>query len=121
MTVGAWELDILSLIGLIVICAYLASKGIQRRGVPQVVGFILVGVLLGSSFLNVVPLALVFGALASATAPATAVDVIHEYRAEGPLPDGSSEVPPSRRGTHPLHQLLSTRTKCTRVYGGTER
>ncbi len=150
MTAGAWELDILSLIGLIVICAYLASKGIQRLGVPQVVGFILVGVFLGSSFLNVVPLALVgelafvseialaligfdmgshlqlrelkklggtilavllceglgafllvasgiyvltrsipmalvFGALASATAPAATVDVIHEYRAEGPL------------------------------------
>jgi Kef-type K+ transport system membrane component KefB len=150
MTVGAWELDILFLIGLIVICAYLASKGIQRMGVPQVVGFILVGVLLGSSVLNVVPLALVrelafvseialaligfdmgshllfrdlrrlggtilavllcegigafllvaagiylltqsaplalvFGALASATAPAATVDVIHEYRAEGPL------------------------------------
>jgi Kef-type K+ transport system membrane component KefB len=150
MTAGAWELDILSLIGLIIICAYLASKGIQRLGVPQVVGFILVGVLLGSSFLNVVPLALVrelafvseialaligfdmgshlqfrelrrlggsilavllcegvgafllvasgiyvltrslpmalvFGALASATAPAATVDVIHEYRAEGPL------------------------------------
>jgi Kef-type K+ transport system membrane component KefB len=150
MTIGAWELDILSLIGLIVISAYLASKGMQRIGVPQVVGFILVGVLLGSSFLNVVPLALVrelafvseialaligfdmgshlhfgelrrlggsilavllcegigafllvaagvyfltqslpmalvFGALASATAPAATVDVLHEYRAEGPL------------------------------------
>jgi Kef-type K+ transport system membrane component KefB len=150
MTIGAWELDILSLIGLIVISAYLASKGMQRIGVPQVVGFILVGVLLGSSFMNVVPLALVrelafvseialaligfdmgshlnfgdlrrlggsilavllcegigafllvavgvyaltqsypmalvFGALASATAPAATVDVLHEYRAEGPL------------------------------------
>jgi Kef-type K+ transport system membrane component KefB len=150
MTLGTWELDILSLIGLTVICAYLASKGMQRIGVPQVVGFILVGVLLGSSFLNVVPLALVrelafvseialaligfdmgshlhfrelrrlggtilavllcegigafllvalgvylltqsvptalvFGALASATAPAATVDVLHEFRAEGPL------------------------------------
>ena len=150
MSVGPWELDILFLIGLIIICAYLASKGVQRIGVPQVVGFILVGVLLGSSFLNVVPLplvrdlafvseialaligfdmgshlrfgdlrrlgptilavlicegvgafllvsagvyfltqsipmALVFGALASATAPAATVDVLHEYHAEGPL------------------------------------
>jgi Kef-type K+ transport system membrane component KefB len=150
MGVGSFELDILSLVGLVVICAYLASKGMQRVGVPQVVGFILVGVLLGSSFLNVVPLALVhelgfiseialamigfdmgshlrfsdlrrlgrsilavllceglgafvlvsagvyvltrslpmavvFGALASATAPAATVDVLHEYHAQGPL------------------------------------
>jgi Kef-type K+ transport system membrane component KefB len=150
LTVGSWELDILSLIGLIIISAYLLSKGVQQIGVPQVVGFILVGVLLGSSFLNVVPLplvhelafvseialaligfdmgshlrfaelrrlgnsilaillcegvgafvlvasgvflltrsvptALVFGALASATAPAATVDVLHEYRSEGPL------------------------------------
>jgi Kef-type K+ transport system membrane component KefB len=150
MSVGSFELDILSLVGLVVICAYLASKGMQRAGVPQVVGFILVGVLLGSSFLNVVPLALVrelafiseialamigfdmgshlrfadlrrlgrsilavllceglgafvlvsagvyvltrslpmavvFGALASATAPAATVDVLHEYHAQGPL------------------------------------
>jgi Kef-type K+ transport system membrane component KefB len=147
---GSWELDILTLIGLIIISAYLVSKGMQEIGVPQVVGFILVGVLLGSSFLNVVPLtlvrqlafvseialaligfdmgshlhfgelrrlggsilaillcegmgafllvasgvyvltgslptALIFGALASATAPAATVDVLHEFRAEGPL------------------------------------
>lgn len=150
MIIGFWELDMLSLIGLIIISAYLLSKGVQRIGVPQVVGFILVGVFLGSSFLNVVPLqlvrelafvseialaligfdmgshlhfsdlrrlgstmfavlvcegigafllvaagvyalthslpaALVFGALASATAPAATVDVLHEYHAEGPL------------------------------------
>jgi Kef-type K+ transport system membrane component KefB len=150
MIVGSLQLDILSLIGLVIICAYLASKGMQRIGVPQVVGFILVGVLLGSSFLDIVPLplvrelafvseialaligfdmgshlrlgdlrrlggsilaillceglgafvlvssgiylltrsvptALVFGALASATAPAATVDVLHEYHAEGPL------------------------------------
>ncbi len=150
MTFGPWELDILSLIGLIIISAYLVSKGIQRIGIPQVVGFILVGVLLGSSFLNLVPLplvqelafvseialaligfdigshlhfsdlrrlgrsifaillcegvgafllvtsgvylltrsvpmALIFGALASATAPAATLDVLHEYHAEGPL------------------------------------
>jgi Kef-type K+ transport system membrane component KefB len=150
MNIVSLELDILSLIGLIIICAYLTSKGVQRIGVPQVVGFIVVGVLLGSSFLNVVPLplvrelafiseialaligfdmgshlqfkdlrrlggsilaillcegvgafilvavgiyyltqslpmALVFGALASATAPAATVDVLHEYRTKGPL------------------------------------
>jgi hypothetical protein len=81
VTVGAWELDILSLIGLIVICAHLASKGIQRLGIPQVVGFILVGVLLASTFLNVEPLAPLFAALASPTT----IDVIHECRAEDPL------------------------------------
>jgi Kef-type K+ transport system membrane component KefB len=150
MALGPWELDILSLIGLIIILAFLTSKGVQRIGIPQVVGFILVGVLLGSSFLNVVPLplvhelgfiseialaligfdigshlhfsdlrrlgrsilavllceglgsfllvasgvylltrslpiSLIFGALASATAPAATVDVLAEYRAEGPM------------------------------------
>ncbi len=54
-----FELDILSIIGLIIILAYLGSKMVQRIGIPQVVGFILVGVLLGSSFLNLVPLPLV--------------------------------------------------------------
>jgi NhaP-type Na+/H+ or K+/H+ antiporter len=144
------EIDILTIIGLVIILAYLGSKSVQRVGIPQVVGFILVGVLLGSSFLNVVPLslahelgfisgialgligfdmgshlcfselrrlgrsilfillgeafgalllvaggvylithstytALVFGALAAATAPAATVDVLAEYRAKGPL------------------------------------
>ena len=144
------EVDTLTIIGLIITLAYLGSKVVQRIGIPQVVGFILVGVLLGSSFLNVVPLALVrelgfiseialgligfdmgshlrfdelrrlgrsilfilvgeafgalllvgggvyllthstytalvFGALAAATAPAATVDVLAEYRAKGPL------------------------------------
>ncbi len=144
------EIDILAIIGLLITLAYLGSKVVQRVGIPQVVGFILVGVLLGSSFLNIVPLsvahelgfiseialgligfdmgshlrwnelrrlgrsiffilvgeafvtlllvtggiyllthsfytALVFGALAAATAPAATVDVLAEYRAEGPL------------------------------------
>jgi len=142
--------DILSIIGLVIILAYLGSRGLGQLGVPQVVGYILVGVLLGSSFLNIVPLALVseldfiseialgligfemgsqlhlnelrrmgrtivlillgnafgafllvaggvywltgsdytaiiFGALAAATAPAATVDVLSEYRAKGPL------------------------------------
>jgi NhaP-type Na+/H+ or K+/H+ antiporter len=146
----ALEIDTLAIIGLIIILAYLGSKVIQHIGIPQVVGFILVGVLLGSSFLNVVPLslvqeldfiseialgligfdmgshlcfeemrrlgrsivfillgeafgalllvaggvylithstytALVFGALAAATAPAATVDVLAEYRAKGSL------------------------------------
>ena len=80
----------------------------QRLGIPQVVGFIVMGVLMGSSFLNVVPLELVdelgfvseialgligfdmgshllLGDLASATAPAATVDVLAEYDAQGPL------------------------------------
>ncbi len=144
------QLDILSIIGLIIVLAYLGSKVVQRLGIPQVVGFILVGVLLGSSFLHIVPssligelgfineialgligfhmgahlrfnelrrtgrtvlvsvlgeslgafllvatgvylltgsdyTALIFGALAAATDPASTVDVLAEYRAEGPL------------------------------------
>ncbi|MFN2270992.1 MAG: hypothetical protein ACK2US_09165, partial [Anaerolineae bacterium] len=59
MEFPAVEIDTLTIIGLIIILAYLGSKVIQRIGIPQVVGFILVGVLLGSSFLNVVPLSLV--------------------------------------------------------------
>jgi len=144
------ELDILAIIGLVIVTAYLGSRGVRRAGVPQVVGFILVGVFLGTSFLNIIPLslareldfvteialgligfdmgshlqwreirrlgrsilvilvaqgigtfllvafgvylltgqmplALILGALASATAPAATVDVLAEYRADGPL------------------------------------
>lgn len=145
-----YEPSILTTIGLIIVTAFLGSKLFQRVGIPQVVGFIVVGVLLGNSFLNVVPLelaeeltfiaeialgligfdmgshlllpelrklgrsivsiclfeaigtsilvaagvylitrswpsALLFGALASATAPAATVDVLAEYDAKGPL------------------------------------
>ncbi|HHS97339.1 MAG TPA: cation:proton antiporter [Chloroflexi bacterium] len=144
------ELDSLAVIGLTIVGAYLGSKAVQRIGIPQVVGFIVVGLLLGTSFLNVIPLemvqelgfiseialgligfeigshlrfeelrrmgptilaillgeavgtfllvtagvylltgsdytALIFGALAAATAPAATVDVLAEYRAKGPL------------------------------------
>jgi NhaP-type Na+/H+ or K+/H+ antiporter len=142
--------DILTIIGLIIALTFLGSKLFQRLGIPQVVGFIVMGVLMGSSFLNIVPLelaadlgfvsevalgligfdmgshllfgelrklgrciafivlcesigafllvtlgvygitgslhtALIFGALASATAPAATVDVLAEYDAKGPL------------------------------------
>jgi Kef-type K+ transport system membrane component KefB len=145
-----FEPNILALIGLLIAVSFLGSKLFQRFGVPQVVGFIVIGVLLGPSFLNVVPLelsrellfiseialgligfdigshllfgdlrrlgrsilfillfeavgtfilvtvgiyaitqslhtALIFGALASATAPAATVDVLAEYDAKGPL------------------------------------
>jgi len=144
------HVDILTIIGLVIVLAYLGSKGLGRVGLPQVVGFILAGVFLGSSFLNIIPLslaqelgfiseialgligfemgshlhmdelremgstipiillgeslgafilvsvgvyvitgsdytALIFGALATATAPAATVDVLAEYRAQGPL------------------------------------
>ncbi len=146
----ALDLDILTIIGTLIVLAYLGSKGLSRLGFPQVVGFILVGVFLGSSFLNLIPLSLtkelgfiseialgligfemgsrlhidellsegrtilliligevlgafllvtagvylltgsnytslIFGALATATAPAATVDVLAEYRAKGPL------------------------------------
>ncbi|MGD9046972.1 MAG: cation:proton antiporter [Anaerolineae bacterium] len=145
-----FEPNILALIGLIIAVSFLGSKLFQRFGIPQVVGFIVIGVLLGPSFLNFVPLelsrellfiseialgligfdigshllfgelrrlgrsilfillfealgtfvlvsvgiyaitqslhtALIFGALASATAPAATVDVLAEYDAKGPL------------------------------------
>ena len=145
-----YEPHILSVIGMIIAVSFLGSKLFQRLGIPQVVGFILIGVLLGPSLLNVVPLelseqliivsevalgligfdigshllfgdlrrlgrsilfillfeaigtfvlvtlgiylltqswytAFIFGALASATAPAATVDVLAEYDAKGPL------------------------------------
>jgi NhaP-type Na+/H+ or K+/H+ antiporter len=145
-----FEPNILAVIGLIIAVSFLGSKLFQRIGVPQVVGFIVIGVILGPSLLNIVPLslsrelvfvseialgligfdigshllfselrqlgrsiifilifeavgtfllvtagiyaltqslytALLFGALASATAPAATVDVLAEYDAKGPL------------------------------------
>ncbi|HSR29563.1 MAG TPA: hypothetical protein VLY63_03290, partial [Anaerolineae bacterium] len=53
-----FEPNILAIIGLIIAVSFLGSKLFQRFGIPQVVGFILIGVLLGPSFLNVVPLEL---------------------------------------------------------------
>jgi Kef-type K+ transport system membrane component KefB len=52
------EPNILATIGLILVVAFLGSKVFQRLGIPQVVGYIVMGMLLGTSFLNVVPLAL---------------------------------------------------------------
>lgn len=145
-----YEPNILTVIGIIIASAFMGSKLFQRIGIPQVVGFIVMGVLLGTSFLNIVPLelaqelafiseialgligfdmgshllwgelrklgrsivfillfeaigtfllvsggivlitrswhtAIIFGALASATAPAATVDVLAEYDAKGPL------------------------------------
>ncbi len=145
-----YEPNILAVIGLIIAVSFLGSKTFQRFGIPQVVGFIVIGVLMGTSFLNIIPIelaeelvfiseialgligfdigshllfselrqlgrsiafillfealgtfaivavgtyaitqswhtALIFGALASATAPAATVDVLAEYDAKGPL------------------------------------
>jgi Kef-type K+ transport system membrane component KefB len=52
------EPSTLAVIGLIIAAAFLGSKLFQRLGIPQVVGFIVMGVLLGTSFLKVVPLEL---------------------------------------------------------------
>ncbi|MBC7224181.1 MAG: cation:proton antiporter [Anaerolineae bacterium] len=53
-----YEPNILTTIGLLVAVAFLGSKAFQRFDIPQVVGFIVMGVLMGNSFLNVVPLEL---------------------------------------------------------------
>jgi Kef-type K+ transport system membrane component KefB len=53
-----YEPNVLTIIGLIIAVAFLGSKVFQRLGIPQVVGFIVMGVILGTSFLNVVPLEL---------------------------------------------------------------
>jgi Kef-type K+ transport system membrane component KefB len=144
------NIDILATIGILITAAFIGSKAFQRLGIPQVVGFIVVGTLCGTSFLNIIPLelaheltfishialgligfdigshlrlrelrqlgrcliiilifesigtflivtagiyaitdsihtAFIFGALASATAPAATVDVLAEYDSKGPL------------------------------------
>jgi Kef-type K+ transport system membrane component KefB len=53
------EWDILAIIGVLIALTFLGSKIFQRFGIPQVVGFIVIGVLLGESFLNLVPLDLI--------------------------------------------------------------
>jgi Kef-type K+ transport system membrane component KefB len=48
--------NILTLIGLIIVIAFIGSKFFKRLGIPQIVGFIITGVVFGPSFLNIVPL-----------------------------------------------------------------
>lgn len=50
-----YEPNFLIIIGLIISISFLGSKIFQRLGIPQVVGFIVIGVGLGPSFLNIVP------------------------------------------------------------------
>jgi Kef-type K+ transport system membrane component KefB len=50
-----YEPNILTIIGLIISVSFLGSKIFQRLGIPQVVGFIVIGVALGPSLVNIVP------------------------------------------------------------------
>jgi Kef-type K+ transport system membrane component KefB len=146
----ALSMDVLALIGATILCAFATGMIARKLGIPQVVGFIVTGTLLGSTLLDVMPrdlvdnldfvselalgligfemgshlrfnelrrlgrgiiaillseviitfvlvaggitlltgdstIGLIFGALATATAPAATVDVLEEYKAEGPL------------------------------------
>jgi Kef-type K+ transport system membrane component KefB len=53
-----YEPNILAVIGLVIAVSFLGSKLFQRLGIPQVVGFIVIGVVLGTSLLNIIPLEL---------------------------------------------------------------
>ncbi|TRO52705.1 cation:proton antiporter [Candidatus Bathyarchaeota archaeon] len=48
----------LTLIGLIIVFAFIGSKLFNRFGIPQIVGFIVTGVAFGPSLLNIIPLEL---------------------------------------------------------------
>jgi Kef-type K+ transport system membrane component KefB len=143
-------MNILFTFGLIMACGLVGGRLFERFGIPQVVGYIVVGVVLGDSFLHILPtstldnlsaltslalafigymvggelkyslfkkygkqfftilfcegllamlvvsgltvlltkniaLAILLGALSSATAPAATVDVLWEYHSKGPL------------------------------------
>lgn len=143
-------MNILLLVGIAIALGLGGGKTFQRIKIPQVVGFIIMGTLLGTSFLGILsldivdslasvsnfalcligfmiggelqlsvfkkfgksiftillvevfgtfflviaavwlltgdlPVALLFGALATATAPAATVDVLWEYKSQGPL------------------------------------
>ena len=143
-------MNILFLAALAILCGQLGGEGSRRIKTPQVVGFIIIGVLLGPSVFHLIrledveavnmissltlgiigfgigqelkysalkslgksilsivvfeafgafllvgigvslltgsiPAGLIFGALASATAPAATVDVLYEYKSKGPL------------------------------------
>ncbi len=146
----AFETNTLLLFGLILILGIGGARLVDRLSTPHVVGFILLGVILGDSFLKILhlarvvewnliadlalgfigfgmgehlhlsqlktlgksiliiaileslgafiavlsgvyfvtkslPLAIIFGSLAAATAPAATVDVLKQYKAKGPL------------------------------------
>jgi Kef-type K+ transport system membrane component KefB len=49
------ELDILSFVGIIILAAFVVGQMSRQLGIPQVVGFIVAGTVLGPSVLGVVP------------------------------------------------------------------
>jgi Kef-type K+ transport system membrane component KefB len=53
-----YQPNIITTIGLLIAITFLGSKIFQRMGLPQVVGFIVMGVLLGTSFFNLIPIEL---------------------------------------------------------------
>jgi len=53
-----YQPNIITTIGLLIAATFLGSKIFQRLGLPQVVGYIIMGMLLGNSFLNLIPLEL---------------------------------------------------------------
>jgi NhaP-type Na+/H+ or K+/H+ antiporter len=144
------DLDTLALVGITLVIAFLIGKLLSRFGIPQVVGYIIAGTLLGPSFVHIIPrelndsltfvtevalgligfdmgghlklrelrligwsivsivllesvgafvlvgvgvfllthrlaTALIFGALAAATDPASTVETLSEYQSEGRL------------------------------------
>ena len=52
---GIFTQNTLTLIGLIIVLAFIGSKLFNRLGIPQIVGFIVTGVAFGPSLLNIVP------------------------------------------------------------------
>jgi Kef-type K+ transport system membrane component KefB len=50
--------NVLTIIGLVIVTAYTGSKIFSRLGIPQIVGFILTGVALGPSLMNLIPIEL---------------------------------------------------------------
>ncbi|MCZ7543793.1 MAG: cation:proton antiporter [Anaerolineae bacterium] len=53
------SIDILAIIGVTLLVAFAVGRLAHRTGIPQVVGYIVAGVILGSSFLHVIPMSLV--------------------------------------------------------------
>jgi NhaP-type Na+/H+ or K+/H+ antiporter len=49
------DLDTLALVGITLVIAFLIGKLLSRFGIPQVVGYIIAGTLLGPSFVHIIP------------------------------------------------------------------
>ena len=49
------DLDTLALVGITLVIAFLVGKLLARFGIPQVVGYIIAGTLLGPSFVHIIP------------------------------------------------------------------